>query len=72
MKGPAVLLRENAGAMEAELEGAVVLVTGAARNIGREIALTCARAGAAVVGNAKSSAISALGRTITWSQRNRP
>jgi 3-oxoacyl-[acyl-carrier protein] reductase len=45
--------------MEAELEGAVVLVTGAARNIGREIALTCARAGAAVVVNAKSSAAEA-------------
>jgi 3-oxoacyl-[acyl-carrier protein] reductase len=45
--------------MEAELQGAVALVTGAARNIGREIALTFARAGAAVVINAKSSAAQA-------------
>jgi 3-oxoacyl-[acyl-carrier protein] reductase len=45
--------------MEAELQGAVALVTGAARNIGREIALTFARAGAAVVINAKSSAVQA-------------
>ena len=41
--------------MEAELAGSVVLVTGAARNIGAEIARTCAAAGAAVAVNAKSS-----------------
>jgi 3-oxoacyl-[acyl-carrier protein] reductase len=41
--------------MEAELQGSVVLVTGAARNIGAEIARTCAAAGAAVAINAKSS-----------------
>jgi 3-oxoacyl-[acyl-carrier protein] reductase len=41
--------------MEAELNGSVALVTGAARNIGREIALAFAAAGAAVVVNAKSS-----------------
>jgi 3-oxoacyl-[acyl-carrier protein] reductase len=41
--------------MDAELAGSVALVTGAARNIGREIALTLADAGAAIVVNAKSS-----------------
>jgi 3-oxoacyl-[acyl-carrier protein] reductase len=41
--------------MEAELTGSVVLVTGAARNIGAEIARACANGGAAVVVNAKSS-----------------
>jgi 3-oxoacyl-[acyl-carrier protein] reductase len=41
--------------MDASLAGSVVLVTGAARNIGREIALAFAGAGAAVVVNAKSS-----------------
>jgi 3-oxoacyl-[acyl-carrier protein] reductase len=41
--------------MEAELQGAVALVTGAARNIGREIVRAFAHAGAAVVVNARSS-----------------
>jgi 3-oxoacyl-[acyl-carrier protein] reductase len=41
--------------MDAELQGAVALVTGAARNIGRDIARAFAHAGAAVVVNAKSS-----------------
>jgi 3-oxoacyl-[acyl-carrier protein] reductase len=41
--------------MEAELQGAVALVTGAARNIGRDIVRAFASAGAAVVINAKSS-----------------
>lgn len=38
-----------------ELEGRVALVTGAARNIGRVMSLEFARAGAAVVVNARSS-----------------
>lgn len=38
-----------------ELDGSVALVTGGARNIGREIALELARAGAAVVVNAKTA-----------------
>jgi 3-oxoacyl-[acyl-carrier protein] reductase len=41
--------------MEAELQGTVALVTGAARNIGRDIVRAFASAGAAVVINAKSS-----------------
>ncbi len=45
--------------MEAELEGAVALVTGAARNIGRDIVRAFAHAGAAVVINAKTSAAEA-------------
>jgi 3-oxoacyl-[acyl-carrier protein] reductase len=46
--------------MEAELRGSVVLVTGAARNIGADIARACAQAGAAVVVNAKSSGTAAV------------
>src|SRR5690348_5299922 len=41
--------------MSGELQGKVVLVTGAARNIGRAIALAFADAGAAVVVNTRSS-----------------
>ena len=52
--------------MEAELQGSVALVTGAARNIGAEIARALAAGGAAVVVNAKSSgaAASALAAEI--------
>jgi 3-oxoacyl-[acyl-carrier protein] reductase len=45
--------------VERELVGKVAIVTGAARNIGRSIALDLAQCGALVVVNAKSSADSA-------------
>jgi 3-oxoacyl-[acyl-carrier protein] reductase len=45
--------------MDNELSGSVALVTGGARNIGREIVLALAGAGAAVVVNTKSSATEA-------------
>ena len=45
--------------MSRELEGKVAVVTGAARNIGRAIALDLSRAGAKIVVNAMTSAESA-------------
>jgi 3-oxoacyl-[acyl-carrier protein] reductase len=41
--------------MDLELKGKVALVTGAARDVGREIALTLAAEGAAVAVNYRSS-----------------
>jgi len=42
--------------MDLELKGKVALVTGAARDVGREIALTLAAEGAAVAVNYRRSA----------------
>ena len=42
-----------------ELAGQVAVVTGSARNIGRAIAMTLAQAGAAVIVNARTSAVEA-------------
>ena len=53
----------------AELEGKKIIVTGAARGIGRAIALACVRQGATVGLNYKSSEEAA--RKITRSRRRR-
>ena len=55
--------------MAKTLEGKVILVTGAGGGIGRDIALTCAAEGAAVVVNDLGASLTGSGQSVTPAQK---